>query len=400
MRAGLRTALLAGQPWRFSRLFAAGEPGLILDPASLQRMYQDANGQTPAAFDAQVGLIMDASRPAQLLNVEKCINPGGPFVGTNATAEVGAVRTLAGGAIIATAQDGSADRVEWSVTGLTVGRLYCVQVDAEAGVGVDQAIALPTFGTLASAVRITTRRTYSFLIPAAATNGLLRIYAAQSGGSGGAAGDTVIVYSVSVKELTGNHAYQIAPASRPTLRQAGGLPYLEFDGLDDWMQTGPLDLGASGRFCIFTALRKESDATLSAVLELSSNGYTNTGNFGLYAPSTANNANYGLRSRGTVDQLFTATPYAAPHTAVISALGDIAADMALLRVNGKFFASAEDQGAGALGANYPLFIGRRGGSSLTFGGRLHALIIRGGLPTDAEIAAAERDLSARSGVRF
>jgi hypothetical protein len=85
----------------------------------------------------------------------------------------------------------------------------------------------------------------------------------------------------------------------------------------------------------------------------------------------------------------TPSPYVAPITNVLTGIGDISGDQCILRVNGTQAASSTaDQGTGNYG-NYPLYIGRRGGASLPFNGRLNSLIIRGAQSTDAQISAAE-----------
>jgi hypothetical protein len=68
----------------------------------------------------------------------------------------------------------------------------------------------------------------------------------------------------------------------------------------------------------------------------------------------------------------------APTTNVLTGIGDIAADTAILRVNGSQVAQdTADQGTGNY-LTYPLYIGRRAGSSLPFNGQLYSLIVRFG----------------------
>jgi hypothetical protein len=55
-----------------------------------------------------------------------------------------------------------------------------------------------------------------------------------------------------------------------------------------------------------------------------------------------------------------------------------------------------DQGTGNYG-NYPLFIGRRGGTTLPFNGHIYQLVIRGAQSTDAQIVSAETFVNSRTG---
>ncbi|WP_156790606.1 hypothetical protein [Rhodobacter ferrooxidans] len=56
-----------------------------------------------------------------------------------------------------------------------------------------------------------------------------------------------------------------------------------------------------------------------------------------------------------------------------------------------------DQGTGTFG-NHALYIGRRGGTSLPFNGRLYGLALRGASSTTSEIVKTERYLARKSGV--
>jgi hypothetical protein len=54
-----------------------------------------------------------------------------------------------------------------------------------------------------------------------------------------------------------------------------------------------------------------------------------------------------------------------------------------------------DQGAGNYG-NYPLYLFRRGGTTLPFKGRFYGALIRGAQSTEAQIRAAERFINAKT----
>ena len=73
----------------------------------------------------------------------------------------------------------------------------------------------------------------------------------------------------------------------------------------------------------------------------------------------------------------------APTTNILTGTGDISGDSAVLRINGAQAAiSTGDQGTGNYLA-YPLYIGRRGGTSYPFNGHIYSLIVRFGANLDS-----------------
>lgn len=201
------------------------------------------------------------------------------------------------------------------------------------------------------------------------------------------------------KSGRGNHATQATAAARPTYNEAGGLRWLAFDGVDDFMITPTITPGTD-KVQFFGGVRKLSDAAIGAVCEFSASTDTNNGTFFLLAPRDDATANYGWRSKGTLVVDLRATQYAAPVSNVVTGLSDIAADSATVRVNGVVAATdiTTDQGTGNYLA-YPMYIGRRGGTSLPFNGRLYGLITRFGPNlTASQIGQTERWMAQRTGV--
>ena len=105
-----------------------------------------------------------------------------------------------------------------------------------------------------------------------------------------------------------------------------------------------------------------------------------------------------MNSLGTVRALAqSANDYVAPITNVVTGQSNISGDSIVLRVNGTQAAtSTSDQGTGNFG-NYPLYIGRRGGTSLPFKGNLYSLVIRGAASSDAQVQAAESYVNGKTG---
>ena len=173
---------------------------------------------------------------------------------------------------------------------------------------------------------------------------------------------------------------------------AGFPPYLKFDGTDDSMATGSIDFTGTDKMFVAAGVRKLSDAASAILLEYSNDINNYAGTFGMYPQGIGASAAYISGSRGTVysgSNFATATPFNAPITNVVTSICAISTDKNILRINGTQAASSTaDQGTGNYG-NYPLYIGRRGGSTLPFNGRLYSLVVCGKLASAAEITATE-----------
>ena len=191
------------------------------------------------------------------------------------------------------------------------------------------------------------------------------------------------------KSGRGNHATQTTAASRPTLQQdSNGLYYLSFDGTDDSMATPSINFTGTDKMTVWAGVRKLSDAGAGGVVELSATIGANNGAFIMLAPaSAAANAQYG--SKGTIVSYATPSGLTSPLTFVMCGQSNIAAPSVSARINGVVAASnALSQGTGTYG-NYPLYIGRRGGTTAPFNGRIYQLIVRGAESNAGQIAATE-----------
>lgn len=196
-----------------------------------------------------------------------------------------------------------------------------------------------------------------------------------------------------------NESIRLPPYQRVTTATdydtSGFTHYLTFDGVDDWMVTPSIDFTATDKMTVLAGVRKLSDAAQSVLVELSTS-VANAGAFGIFAPASAA-ANYSFGSTGSVFSNAVASGFAAPVTNVLACIGDISGDKATLRLNSVQAAqSVTDQGTGNYG-NYPLYIGRRGGTTLPFNGRMYGLIVRGAQSNDAQIVACERFMNQRTG---
>lgn len=209
-----------------------------------------------------------------------------------------------------------------------------------------------------------------------------------------AAGQTVA--RINDKSGRGNHLTQATAASRPQYQIDGsGFSYLLFDGTDDWFISPTITPGIN-KAQVFAGVRKLSDAVSGVLCEFSAGA--GNGRFEMFAPLGAGVANYQFSSRGTAGPSITASPFAAPTTNTLTSIGDIAGDVATLRVNGVQAAtSATDQGTGNYLA-YPLYVGRRGGTGNPFNGRLYQMIVRFGANLDAAtITTTETYVNSKTG---
>jgi hypothetical protein len=191
---------------------------------------------------------------------------------------------------------------------------------------------------------------------------------------------------VSIKEITGYRTDQ---------------NYLAFDGVDDFLQTNNIDFTATDKVSLFTGVRRLSDAAPSVLVELSAS-IANVGTFNIQAPRTGNS--YGVGVRGSTLNAVDYSTYTAPISNVISLKLTTSATNYLGAIMGRFdgvnTAGSANSSAASIGnyGNYPLYIGRRGGTYLPFNGHLYSLIGIGKLTSDSETLAIEKELAKRIGV--
>lgn len=179
--------------------------------------------------------------------------------------------------------------------------------------------------------------------------------------------------------------------------------YLETDGADDWMSTSPIDFTGTDKVSVFTGVRKLSDAAVGMLVELSTTSLTNQGTFSIRAPQAVGaSGDYAFLSGGSIPGVAVASSgvYLAPSSAVLRGVGSISGDISRCSVNGvSGVLVTADQGSGNYG-NYPLYLFRRGGTTLPFTGHFYGLTIVGRLTTDAETSSMERLLAQRTGVQL
>lgn len=380
------------QPGTFNpqSLFQGGEQGFWYDTNDLSAMWQDSAGTVPVtAANQPVGLQLDKSK-GLVLGPERVSN--GSFTSGTAGWGNNEATTFEVGShdgeqtslhVVSTAVNGGALRVGAFVVDGVFSVSYRIKViSGTVYVGSPQnrvSTHTPTSGW------ITVSRTAYRVSDAS-----LRFYAET------AALTEFWVTGVSVVALSGNHRFQTAAASRPMLRynSTTGSYYLQYDGTDDFLVTNAVDFTGTDKVSVFAGVRKLSDAATGMLMELSASS-SNNGVF--YIIGSVSTGRYQALSRGTVTSTRDSAVYAAPRSDVLSVIADISADSLVLRTSGAGVSSLTDQGAGTYG-NYPMYFGRRAGTSLPFNGHEYSPICVGRLATSAEIAAVEEMLARQVGV--
>ena len=365
------------------QLFRAGEQGFAYDINDLSTLYQDAAGTIPVTAAGQpVGLVLDKSKGA-LRGIEKWDDSTTKITGASSKVSPNVYRVYS--------PDASYSAVSTDNT-LIVGRYYEVSLTVNSITVLGSGVALEGF----SDKTLNSVGSFRFILPATTTK--LSIKRA------GSACD-IQVSNISLKELSGNHAYQTTSASRPLLQRNAttGAYYLAFDGTDDFLVTSSIDFTATDKVSLFAGVRKLSDNIAGFIAELSAITSANNGSFSIGVGGGSGIESYTSGSKGTTATyavlLKTQNPaFNAPNSAVISAITQTSSDTNILRLNGAQAAqSTADLGTGNYG-NYPLYIGRRGGTTFPFNGHLYSLIGVARLTTDAETIALEKSIAKNTGV--
>jgi len=205
-----------------------------------------------------------------------------------------------------------------------------------------------------------------------------------------------------VKDLSPNgvNATQATSTRQPTINSFSGHAAALFDGLDDNWSTGSIDFSGSDKLSIFAVARKTSDAATGVFAELSVNFNSNAGSFGFFTHDTSSREwECGARGSAAVaNGQYAYDTTVSPDTAVLTVTHDIAGDLSTLRRNGVAGTNGTaDKGSGNFG-NYPMYIGRRGGTTAPYTGYVVALLVIGRLFTATEITNLEKWGAAKCGV--
>jgi hypothetical protein len=204
---------------------------------------------------------------------------------------------------------------------------------------------------------------------------------------------------------------RVTNATDYALTAEDGTPFplfIRLDGSDDWLQTNTITPGTD-KVAVFAGVRKLSDAAAGVVAELSASSNANDGSLAIGSGTATGDAGrrtwfvagYGI----STEIVGGAATYPSPETIALTGLFDAnGSDQAgefVLRRNA-ILQSLTFNNAQRLDGNflaYPLYIGRRGGTSFPFNGNIHQLIVRFGPNLDAAtIANAEKFVGTKTGI--
>ena len=376
-------------------LFANNTQGFFYDPNDLSTMFQDAAGTIPVTAAGQpVGLIRDKSgrnnHARQTTSASRPIFQQEPILGANFVTDstlaepskwnTGATSgvSVSGNKLIFNNVAAYPAAVSSALsTKLTVGKRYLLSYIIS--------------GYVSGAVRAQLIGGASINTNGFNKNGRVSLAITATAGhsfigfQSTVAGTTLNISEVYLQEITGYLTDQ---------------NYLQFDGVDDFLQTNNINFTATDKVSLFAGVRKLSDAATAALCEFSNNSTSTDGTFSFFAP-TSPNAQYQFRSKGTSASVYASSPtnaYPAPHSTVLTGFGSPPQNIARLRVNGIQVADTPTEQGSRVYGNYPLYIGRRGGTSLPFNGHLYSLIGIGRLTSDSETKALEKAIAKNVGV--
>ena len=197
------------------------------------------------------------------------------------------------------------------------------------------------------------------------------------------------------KSGNGNHAIQATSAKRPTLRETGGLYYLEFSGAQGLRTASNIDFTGTDTMSVFVGVKKDDDTT-DNILEHSANIGGNNGTFRVHSGTSGL---YRNQSKGSVLSNANNSDNAAPSTNVLTGQSKISTDLNVLRIDGvEAGTSTSNQGTGNYIAEQLNVGSRNNGGSAQLTGRIYSMVIRNVLSSDAEISSTEAYVANKTGV--
>lgn len=405
-------------------LFSKNEQGVWYDPSDFSTMFQDAAGTTPVtAVEQPVGRILDKSgrgnHATQTTTTSRPVLRARYNLQTNTEAFNNASWgkfTTGSSTVLVTdnfgiAPDGNQTATRLQMTGsgglaeiyqrlpVNIGVQYTGSVWMRSLSGTKQTTI---FGSnpYSSLVTVTEQwQRFSFTV--SATGPVLGIDILANAVGTSASLDILIWHPDFRVANVGTNLPAYQRVKTATDYDTAGFPhYLLFDGVDDFLQTNRIDFSGTDKMTVLAGVRKLSDAAIGMIAELTTDAGTLNG-FYLGSDTTpsyrfvAGTPIVGIRPNTGTES--------SPHTAVLAASCDktqATASAALsIRINAALhneYVLAEADPTGNF-ANAPLYIGRRGGTSYPFNGKLYGLVIRGALSSTGEIQGAESYMNLHTG---
>lgn len=206
--------------------------------------YTDSTGTTPATIDGLVGLALDAANGA----LGQKLVSGGDMSSTSGWTVSGTGASLVSDGSVGTLTAGSTTSYFQRNCPTVVDRLYRITVVLPASIG-SGAGRVRIGGTTLSPDLVAGENVRYF----AATSTTTAIGVTATG----AAGTTVMVDDISVREVIGIHASQVTQGYKPYLRRNAttGKYYWQFDGVDDQLVLGSVPFQMSDDYFIVVGAR-------------------------------------------------------------------------------------------------------------------------------------------------
>ena len=420
-----------------SLLFGSGQQGAWYDPSDMSTLFQDSAGTVPVtAVEQPVGRILDKSgrgnhasqatttqRPVLSARVNLLTKTAfsGAAVGVPGTAPTGWSSNFNTASITGVSSLGidyaiqltaSAQRLffaqSFSAASSTTYSLSCLVVE-NSGIPIGQLLGftgMPTGATLQCFINGVS--VSDSAVPLAGSRAELRLVNGATAGTPaacmgiGCSTNATGVVSVAKPDVrVTNDGVGLPPYQRvvdPNTYDTVGFPlYLRFDGVDDWMQTAPIDFRGVTAMLIMAAVRKLSDASRGIIVELGPKGYAQPGSINIeqafFSPDWSSSY-----SGATGNANVTEPGLPAPVSAVVGSYADQGVPSIQLRYQGKARASSTAAVGGGGFMNAPLYIGRRGSGVSPANMRLYGLLIRAGQASDNQVAAVESYLNQKARV--
>ena len=201
------------------------------------------------------------------------------------------------------------------------------------------------------------------------------------------------------KSGRGNHNTAPSDAARPLYRTDGTYHWLQFDGVDDSLNTATINFTATDKISLAYGIKRANDSA-AIIAELSLNNIANDGTFYNLSGTDSGYTGYSGVSRGsapTAGGQACGINSTAAIPAVVTLTHNISGDLSTIRLNTNDGTSGTgDQGSGSFG-DYPIYVGRRGAGGLFLNGSIYSLIIRGALSTAGEITDTETWVNGKTG---
>lgn len=234
MNTAQKIVLLGGGGFTPAALFRNSAVGAWYDPSDLSTLFQDSVGTTAVASDSDpVGLMLDkrlwgGRSLTQELSQQTELVSNGTFdtdtTGWTDASTAPATLTWSSGAAVLTADGTNRARARQSFA-TEVGKTYRLSVELSAAIDISLGTA-PAGGEYFATFANT--GTFVRYFVATTTAAHIQVHRVTSGSAS--------FDNVTVKLVPGNHATQATSTARPLYKTAGGLHWIEGDGVDDWLR--------------------------------------------------------------------------------------------------------------------------------------------------------------------